>query len=79
MLKKLFKNSVVTIGIEEKPQSAILDVPATEPISTNPDEIAQIITESAVKVIGAAGVVAVGYKLISTACDIAVIAAKAKF
>jgi len=74
---KLFKNKVVTIALEEKPKPA--DVPSTEVISTNPDEIAQIITESAVKIIGAAGIAAVGYKLFATACDIAVIAAKAKF
>jgi hypothetical protein len=74
---KLFKNKVVTIALEEKPQPA--DVPSTEVVSTNPDEIAQIITESAVKIIGAAGAVAVGYKVLSTVCDIAVIAAKAKF
>jgi len=73
----LFKNKVVTIALEEKPKPA--DVPSTEVISTNPDEIAQIITESAVKIIGAAGIAAVGYKLFTTACDIAVIAAKAKF
>jgi hypothetical protein len=77
MLNKLIKNKVVTIGIEEKPK--LLDAPAPEPISTNPDEIATIITESAVKVVGAIGAVAFGYKLISTACDIAKIAAKAKF
>ncbi len=73
---KLFKNKVVTIALEEKPKPA--DIPSAEVVSTNPDEIAQIITESAVKIIGAAGVVAVGYKLFTTACDIAVIAAKAK-
>jgi len=77
MLNKLIKNKVVTIGIEEKHKP--LDVPATESISTDPEEIAQIITESAVKIIGAAGAVAIGYKLFSTACDIAKIAAKAKF
>lgn len=79
MFKKLIKNNVITIGIEDKPQSSILDIKPAETISTDPEEIAKIITESAVKVIGAAGIVAVGYKLFSTACDIATIAAKAKF
>lgn len=79
MFKKLFHDKVVTIGIEEKPQFSILDVPTPKDPTTNPDEIATIVTESAVKVIGAVGAVAVGYKLISTVCDIAKIAAKAKF
>ena len=76
MLNKLIKNKVVTIGIEDKKKP--VDVPVTEPVSTDPEEIAQIITESAVKIIGTAGAVAMGYKLFSTACDIAKIAAKAK-
>jgi len=71
-----FKNKAVQVTIVDKPVSS--NEPPAEIISTNPEEIAQIITESAVKIIGAAGVVAVGYKLLTTACDIAVIAAKAK-
>lgn len=75
MLKKLMKDKVVTIGIEQKN----LDTPTIEAPTTDPQEIAQIATDAAVKVIGAAGVVAVGYKLVSTVCEIAKIAAKAKF
>lgn len=75
MLKKLMKDKVVTIGIEQKN----LDTPPIEAPTTDPQEIAQIATDAAVKVIGAAGVVAVGYKLVSTVCEIAKIAAKAKF
>lgn len=76
MLKKLMKDKVVTIGIEQKN----LDTPdPTETISTDPNEIAQIVTDSAVKVVGAVGAVAVGYKIVSTVCEIAKIAAKAKF
>lgn len=72
----LFKNKVVTIALDEKPKPA--DAPTTEVVSTNPDEIIQIITESAVKTIGAIGVVIAGHKILSTVCDIAVIATKAK-
>lgn len=72
-----FKNKAVQVTIVDKPVAT--DTPPAETISTNPEEIAQIITESAVKVIGAAGVVLVAHKLFTTACDIAVIAAKAKF
>lgn len=76
MLKKLMKDKVVTIGIEQKNLDAS---DPTETISTDPNEIAQIVTDSAVKVVGAVGVVAVGYKIVSTVCEIAKIAAKAKF
>jgi hypothetical protein len=75
MLNKLMKNKVVTIGIEQKN----LDTPSIEATPTDPQEIAQIATDAAVKVVGAVGVVAVGYKIVSTVCDIAKIAAKAKF
>lgn len=72
----LFKNKVVTIALEQKPQPA--DVPTTEVVSTNPEEIVKIITESAVMTIGAIGAVIAGHRILSTACDIAVIVAKAK-
>lgn len=72
----LFKNKVVTIALDEKQKPA--DVQTTEVVSTNPEEIAQIITESAVKILGVAGAVIAGHKILSTVCDIAVIAAKAK-
>lgn len=75
MFNKLMKNKVVTIGIEQKN----LDTPPIEARTTDPQEIAQIATDAAVKVVGAVGVVAVGYKLVSTVCEIAKIAAKAKF
>ena len=47
-----FKNKVVTIALEDKPQP--VDAQSTEEVTTNPDEIAQIITESALKIVGAA-------------------------
>lgn len=78
MFKRILKDKVVTIGIEEKPQFSVLDVPTPEANTSSPEEITQIATDAAVKVIGAVGVVAVGYKVISTVCDIAIIAAKAK-
>lgn len=79
MFKRILKDKVVTIGIEEKPQFSILDVPTPEANTPNAAEITQIATDAAVKVVGAVGVVAVGYRIISTVCDIAIIAAKAKF
>lgn len=71
-----FKNKAVQFTVVDKPVDYY--DPNTEIVSTNPEEIAQIITESAVKILGVAGAVVVAHKLISTACDIAVIAAKAK-
>lgn len=71
-----FKNKAVQVTLVNKPEAA---EPTTEVISTNPEEIAQIATEFAVKTIGAVGAVIAGHKILSTICDIAVIAAKAKF
>jgi len=55
------------------------DVDAPETISVDPEQIAKIATEYTVKAIGAVGVVIAANKALNTICEIAVIAAKAKF
>lgn len=54
-------------------------VTETTPIKTvEPAEIAQIATDYTIRTIGAIGAVIAGHKVLTTICDIAVIAAKAK-
>lgn len=55
---------------------------AAEPVETltvDPEQIAQIATEYTVKAIGAIGIAFAANRLLSTACEIAVVVAKAKF
>jgi hypothetical protein len=47
--------------------------------TVDPEEIAKIATEYTVKTIGAIGAVIAANKVMNTICEIAVIAAKAKF
>ena len=54
-------------------------VDAPETISVDPEQIAKIATEYTVKAIGAVGAVIAANKALNTICEIAVIAAKAKF
>lgn len=54
-------------------------IPATTVIETvDPEKIAQIATEFTIKTIGAVGAVIAANKVMSTICEIAVVAAKAK-
>lgn len=48
-------------------------------LNVNPQEIAKIATEYTVKTIGAIGAVVAANKVLNTICEIAVVAAKAKF
>lgn len=72
------KNAAVQIKmVNTKKQDA--DPQVAEESTLDPQEIAQIATEFAVKTIGAVGVAIAANRVLSTICDIAKIAAKAKF
>lgn len=73
-----FKNHAVQVKLV-KTDETINPTHADESVAVDPQQIAEIATEFTVKTIGAIGVVIAGHKVLSTICDIAVIAAKAKF
>lgn len=52
--------------------------PVTNVYNVDAEEISKIITESTVKIVGSIGAVIAGHKLLSTICEIAVVATKAK-
>lgn len=71
------KNAAVQIKmVNTKKQDA--DPQVAEESTLDPQEIAQIATEFAVKAIGAVGVAIAANRVLTTICDIAVITAKAK-
>lgn len=69
------KNRVIQVTLPKKQEG---DNSLTEVISVEPEKIAKIATEFTLKTIGAVGVVIAGHKVLSTICEIAVVAAKAK-
>ena len=74
----MFKNRAVQVKLvntKNAAESGTEDTPI-EPVDYG--AIAKIATDYAVKTIGAIGAVIAANKVLSTACDIAVIAAKAK-
>jgi len=72
----MFKNREMRIKlVNTKDQQ---DTPNTEVVSVDPEQITKIATEFTVKTIGAVGAVIAGHKVLSTICEIAVVAAKAK-
>lgn len=74
----MFKNKAVQIKMVDTKKDAenVID---NAPVNVvNPAEIAQIATEFTVKTIGAIGAVIAANKVLTTVCDIAVLAAKAK-
>lgn len=74
----MFKNREVRIRLA-KTQENEMDDQTTNVIPVDPETIAKIATDYTVKTIGAIGIVIAGHKVLSTICDIAVVAAKAKF
>lgn len=71
------KNTAVQIKmVNTKKQDA--DPQVAEESSTDPKEIAEIATDFALKTIGAVGVVIAANRVLTTICDITIIAAKAK-
>jgi hypothetical protein len=74
----MFKNKAVQIKMVNTKKNAE-NVNEDTPVKTvDPAEIAQIATEYTLKTVGAIGAVIAANKVMTTICDIAVIAAKAK-
>ena len=74
----MFKDKAFQVKIvNTKKQEA--ESPAVEAVTVDPEQIAQIATEYTVKAIGAVGIAFAANRLLSTACEIAVVVAKAKF
>jgi len=74
----MFKNKAVQVSLVNTKKAADNSADQTPVEPVNYEKIAQIATEYTVKTIGAIGAVIAANKVLSTACDIAVIAAKAK-
>lgn len=72
-----FKNRAVQITMVKTAEPSTT-APTADTSSMDPEQIAQIATEFTVKTIGAIGAVIAGHKVLSTICEIAVVAAKAK-
>jgi len=72
----MFKNRSMQVKFVKDAENGV-DAPET--ISVDPEQIAKIATEYTVKAIGAVGAVIAANKALNTICEIAVIAAKAKF
>jgi len=75
----MFKNRAVQVSLVKTKKADDNVAETTQVASVDPKEIAEIATEFTLKTIGAIGAVIAANKALSTACDIAVIAAKAKF
>lgn len=72
----IFKNRAIQVSLVKKEGA---DIPTPEVETVSPQEIAEIATDFTIKAIGALGAVIAANRILSTACDIAVIAARAKF
>jgi hypothetical protein len=74
----MFKDKAFQVKIvNTKKQEA--ESPAVEAVTVDPEQIAQIATEFTVKAIGAVGIAFAANRVLKTACEIAVVVAKAKF
>lgn len=73
----MFKNRAVQVSLVNTKKAAESSVETAPVESVDFAEIAKIATDYTVKTIGAIGAVIAVNKVLSTACDIAVIAAKA--
>lgn len=72
----MFKNRAMQVKFvkTDEPQNN----PNDTVVAVDPEQIAKIATEFTVKTIGAVGAVIAGHKVLSTICEIAVVAAKAR-
>lgn len=75
----MFKNKAVQVSLVNTKKAAESAIEETEVIPVDYAEIALIATEYTIKTIGAVGAVIAANKVLTAACDIAVLAAKAKF
>lgn len=74
---KLFKNKAVQVTLVNT-NTHEAEASAVEVLTASPEEIAKIATDFAVKTIGAIGLVFAANRVLSTACEIAVVVTKAK-
>jgi hypothetical protein len=74
----MWKNRAVQVSLVNTKKAAESGVEETPIQLVDPEQIAQIATEYTVKTIGTIGAVIAANKLLSTICEIAVVAAKAK-
>lgn len=73
----MFKNKAVQVTlVNTKKQEE--ESPAVEVMTASPEEIAKIATDFAVKTIGAIGIVFAANRVLTTACEIAVVITRAK-
>lgn len=74
----MFKKHAIQVSLVNTKKAAESSVDNTPVESVDYAKIAKIATDYTVKTIGAIGAVIAANKVLATACDIAVIAAKAK-
>lgn len=75
----MFKNKAFQIKMVDDRKDAENIIDETPVNTVNPAEIAQIAADYTVQTVVAVGAVIGAHKLLTTVCDIAVLAAKAKF
>lgn len=74
----MFKNRAVQIQMVNTKNNDTNE-PNIDATTVDPEALAKIATEYTIKTVGAIGTVIIANKVLGTICDIAVIAAKAKF
>jgi hypothetical protein len=73
-----FNNRAIQVTFPKTEKTTNPTTPVPEIPTVDPEQIAQIATEFAVKTIGAIGVAIAANRVLGTICEIAVVAAKAK-
>jgi len=73
----MFKNKAIQVQLVSTKKQEEVPVIA-ETLTVDPEQIAKIATEYTVKTIGAIGIAFAANRLLSTACEIAVVVVKAK-
>lgn len=73
----MFKNHAFQVKVVNTKKQEN-ETPAVDTTMVDPEQIAQIATEYTVKAIGAIGIAIAANRVLSTICEIAVVAAKAK-
>jgi hypothetical protein len=74
----MWKNHAFQVKVVNTKKQEAETAPA-ETLTVDPEQIAQIATEFTVKAIGAIGIAFAANRVLTTACEIAVVVAKAKF
>lgn len=75
----MFKNHAIQMKVVNTKKNPEMEAVAPVEVKVvDPEQIAKIATDYTVKTIGAIGAVIAGHKVLSTVCEIAVVAVKAK-